>query len=157
VTKKSRSGILIVLTLVLVSSAAAFLIVDPPHRRSRAATKETPRVNAVTAGFVVSQTAPKISPPTVVCTPAPQFISQVDSGLGTQTARSQLTLHIEPLNAPCYFDISARATDNQGAQGNSPVNRYYVTQLPPLPGPTPPPKSDPTPCKPRWTRKCIQN
>jgi hypothetical protein len=155
VTRKSRPGVLVGLTLVLVSSAAAFLIVEPPHKRSRAATKETAKVNAVSAGFVVSQTASKISPPTVVCTPAPQFISQVDSGLGTQTATSQLTLHIAPLNAPCYFDISARATDNQGAQGNSPVNRYYVTPFPPLPGPTPSPKSDPMPCKLRPKRKCI--
>jgi len=136
------------LTLVLVSSAAAFLIVEPPHKRSRAATQEAPpKIDAVTTGFVVSQTPPAISPPSVVCTPAPQFISQVDSGLGTQTTTSQLTLHIAPLNAPCYFDVSARATDAQGAQANSSVNRYYVTPLP-MPGPTPPPKSDPIPCKP---------
>jgi len=141
------------LMLVLVTSAAAFLIVDPPHKRSRAAARELPKISVITAGFAVSQTAPTISPHRVACVPAPEFVSQVDSGLGTQTATSQLTLHIAPLNAPCYFDISAQATDNQGAQGISPVNRYYVTSLPPLPGPTPPPK-DPKPCKPRPGAKC---
>jgi hypothetical protein len=78
------------------------------------------------------------------CSPAPVLIGQTDVwSADRKSVQSEAVFRAEVGNAPCYFDVYFRATNDRGASSVD-VKRYYFMPLStPTPTATPTPESTP--------------